>query len=239
MHEFNEKNRVALLFTGGKDSTFSIEVLREKGYEISCLIAMVSENPDSYMLHTANINVSALSARALGIPIIFGKTKGEKESELDDIKAAITDAKSKFKIDVLASGGLSSNYQRTRVERIANESGLSSVTPLWGVSQRSYLKELVTERNYEFVLTSVSAEGLNEKWLGKKIDSEAADEILRLSDTYGFNPAFEGGEAETLVLDCPLFSTERLEIFKSNRIWDGVRGLLKIERAALVSKARV
>ncbi len=50
--------KAAVLFTGGKDSTFAIEKLRNMGFEIPCLISMISENSDSYMLHTPNINIT-------------------------------------------------------------------------------------------------------------------------------------------------------------------------------------
>ncbi|MGA2876491.1 MAG: hypothetical protein ABSE82_13250, partial [Nitrososphaerales archaeon] len=79
---------VAVLYSGGKDSTFAIDLLRRDGFQVSCLITLFSENPDSYMLHTANINLVQLSSRALKIPLVSGRTKGNKEEELLDIKEA-------------------------------------------------------------------------------------------------------------------------------------------------------
>ena len=51
---------VAVLYSGGKDSTFAIDLLRRDGFQVSCLITLFSENPDSYMLHTANLNLVEL-----------------------------------------------------------------------------------------------------------------------------------------------------------------------------------
>ena len=48
-----------------------------------------------------------------------------------------------------------------------------------------------------------------------------------LSEKYGFNLNFEGGEAETFVVDCPLYS-HPIQITKSKKIWDGYRGTLEI-----------
>ncbi|MGI0036374.1 MAG: diphthine--ammonia ligase, partial [Nitrososphaera sp.] len=55
------------------------------------------------------------------------------------------------------------------------------------------------------------------------------------SKRYGFNLAFEGGEAETLVTDCPLF-IKRLEIKRADAHWDGQRGIFEIREVALVEK---
>ncbi len=89
---------------------------------------------------------------------------------------------------------------------------------------------------YFFILTSVSAAGLDQKWLGRIININAVRELLKLSKNYQFNPVFEGGEAETLVLDCPLFLSERIEIMESETSWDGIRGRLNIRKAHLVQK---
>ena len=59
--------------------------------------------------------------------------------------------------------------------------------------------------------------------------------LILLSKKYGFNISFEGGEAETLVLDCPIFR-KRLEIRKSKTIWDGQRGIVEISDIVLLDK---
>ena len=226
---------VAVLYSGGKDSTYAIEMLRRSGYRISCLVSIISENADSYMLHTASIRATELTASALDIPLVFGYTKGEKERELDDIRDSILKSRKDFYFDFIGSGALCSEYQRSRLAKIAKEIGIGSLAPLWGRDQKSYLREIVRV-GYEFILTSVSAAGLNESWLGKKIDEKAVEEILKLSEKYRFNPALEGGEGETLVLDCPLYRSKRLVITHYERKWDGTRGILEIKKAVLVEK---
>jgi uncharacterized protein (TIGR00290 family) len=77
--------------------------------------------------------------------------------------------------------------------------------------------------------------GLGKEWLGRVLDNDAILKLASLSKKYGFNLTFEGGEAETLVVDCPLFS-KRLEIKKANIRWDGQRGIFEILEVALVDK---
>ena len=77
--------------------------------------------------------------------------------------------------------------------------------------------------------------GLEKEWLGKKIDKESLENLAALSKKYGFNLAFEGGEAETLVTDCPLY--EKKLLIKDARIrWDGQRGMFEILEVELVDK---
>jgi diphthamide synthase (EF-2-diphthine--ammonia ligase) len=46
---------------------------------------------------------------------------------------------------------------------------------------------------------------------------------------------FEGGEAETLVLDCPLYK-KRIHIKDHTIIWDGIRGMFEILDIDLIEK---
>ena len=60
--------------------------------------------------------------------------------------------------------------------------------------------------------------------------------LEKLSQKHGFNLSFEGGEAETFVFDCPLFS-QPIKIEKSKKIWDGYRGRFEILEAKLDNNA--
>ena len=229
------KRNAAVLYSGGKDSTYTVDLMQRSGYNISCLITIVSENPESYMLHTPNIWLTELSSKALEIPQVIGFRIGKKEEELLDVSQTILNAKSKYDFEILGSGGLISNYQRDRIEKMAIECSLRAETPLWGINQEDYLVTLV-ENGYRFILTSVSAWGLDSTWLGREVDRDSADELIRLSKKYRFNPAFEGGEGETLVLDCPLFKKNELKVLESKKNWNGYRGVLEISSAALEPK---
>ena len=85
--------------------------------------------------------------------------------------------------------------------------GSMSNAPLWHVDPKEYMEEII-DLGFEVIIISVSAEGLDESWLGRKIDHELLDELIILNNKYGMHMAFEGGEAETLVLDCPIFKKQ-------------------------------
>ncbi|HEX6067315.1 MAG TPA: hypothetical protein VFZ05_00815, partial [Nitrososphaera sp.] len=112
--------------------------------------------------------------------------------------------------------------------------GLQAVAPIWGVEAEKYYAELL-DKKFEIMVVGVSAMGLEKEWLGKIIDSKSLAHLSALSKKHGFNLAFEGGEAETLVTDSPLFS-KRLSIRKARTHWDGQRGIFEILEAELVNK---
>ena len=222
----------AVLFSGGKDSTMAVYKAIEEGYSVEYLVSMISENPESYMFHVPNIHITELSSEAMGIPLIKAKTPGEKEKELEDLRAVLKDLKNRG-VDAIFAGALASQYQKSRIDGLCNEIGLESKAPLWHWDPKEYMEELI-ELGFEVILISVSAEGLDESWLGRKLDKELLDEI-ELNSKYGMHMAFEGGEAETLVLDCPIFK-KRINIIESSNVWETDSGYLVISQAELVDK---
>jgi len=227
--------RVAVLYTGGKDSTYAMSRAMQQGREIACLVTLKSENPSSYMFHTANIElVKTLQAKALGIPIIFKKTKGVKEEELKDLKTALQLAIKKYKIEGVVSGAVASEYQRYRVETVCADLGLRSLAPLWHLDPERYITEFIKE-GFEAIFVSVSTEGMGPDWLGRKFDLQALEDLKKLNAKFGVHIGGEGGEFETFVISGPIFK-KRIEIKDAEKIWGEDHGVFKIKDAKLVKK---
>ena len=206
LKQFYEKPNVKLgaLFSSGKDSCYAMWTMIKQNYSIECLISIASKNKDSYMFHTPNIEFIKEQSKAMEIPLVWQETEGEKEKELEDLKEALIKAKELYKIEGVVSGALFSSYQRDRIEKICDGLGLKIFTPLWHKNQEMELRELINE-GFEVIVSSVAADGLGEKWLGRKLTLKDVIELKDLNKKYGINVAFEGGEAETFVLDAPIF----------------------------------
>lgn len=199
-----EKMKLGVLFSGGKDSTMAAFMVKQLGYEIVCLISVASSNKESYMFHTPSISRTKEQAKAIGIPILTKETKGEKEKELEDLGEVIKEAKEKFNIKGVVTGAIESVYQASRIQRICDELDLECFNPLWQKDQVELLNDLIKNK-FEVILTGVFAYPFDEKWLGIKIDRNFIEEIKNLSEKYKINPAGEGGEFETFVINCPMF----------------------------------
>src|SRR3989344_2394618 len=226
-------NRLGVLWSTGKDSALATWIMVKQNYEIGCLISLKSSNPDSFMFHTPTIDLAPLQAESMGVPLVIQETRGEKEKELADLKAAILKAKNTYHIQGIVTGALYSNYQRERIEKICDSLELKIFAPLWHVDQEQELHTLLTE-GFSAIITKVAAAGLGEKWLGREIDEKAILELAQLHTKYRINVAGEGGETESLVLKCPLFS-KKLKIVEAEKVMDTeYSGFLRIKKAILI-----
>ncbi len=213
---YNSGNvKLGALISSGKDGWYAAHVMAKQNYELGCIITMKSTNPSSYMFHTPNVHLVELQAEAANLPLIIEDTDGEKEHELQDLERAIQRAKDEHQIEGIITGALYSNYQRERVEKIADKLGLKIFAPLWHINQEEEMRQLLQE-DFSIVLSSIAADGLNKTWLGREITAEDVDKLQQLHAKIGFNVAGEGGEYESLVLDCPLF--EKKVVFQASSI---------------------
>ena len=190
--------KLAALISGGKDSILAMHKAAEDN-EISCLVSVVSENVDSFMFHTVNVHLTDAIALAVGKPLYKVFVSGEEEREVEELKKQL----SVLKIDGIVIGGIRSEYQRRRFKKIADDLGIELVAPLWHADEREIIEEV--KENFEAVIIKVSAYGMDESFLGRKIDDEIIRKLMELNEKYGVNLAGEGGEFETLVLDAPLY----------------------------------
>lgn len=196
--------RLGVLMSGGKDNILAAYILHQMNYDITCGIVMESKNKDSYMFHTPNIDVVSLQAEAMNIPLVKGETEGEKEIELKDLYHTIKLAKKEFHLDGIVTGALFSTYQRNRIEKICDELGLKVFSPLWHKDQEEEMKELLN-LNFKIMFSAIACDGLNKSWFNRVIELKDVEKLIKMHKKIGTNIAGEGGEFETLVLDCPLF----------------------------------
>lgn len=199
--------KLCALLSGGKDSVFASYLYQISGHEISCFLKIKSENQYSWMFHTAKIDFTNLISKITNIPLIEVKTKGEKEEELKDLKKGLQDAIEKYNIEGVITGAIDSDYQRLRIARICEELNLKSFNPLWRKNYYEYFEELMNA-NFTFTLTKIMAYGIDTKWLGQKINKQNYKDLIKELVKNNVNIIFEGGEAETLVLDCPMYDKE-------------------------------
>jgi len=228
---------LAGLFSGGKDSTFSIYKAQQLGHQVKCLVTLFPKSDESHLLHYSNIEMSELQSKSMGLPHLTIKSSSyDTKIELKKLGEVLALAKTKFGIEGIVHGGIMSEFQKEKFQNIADDMDLELISPIWNKGQTNYLKELI-EENFDFMITSVSADGLNESWLGEVIDLDNLNILESLSIKHGFNINFEGGEAETFVINCPLFKNP-ISIKKSKKVWDGYRGRFEILEAELKNNVR-
>jgi diphthine-ammonia ligase len=225
--------RLGVLFSGGKDSTLALLKAMEKE-KVVCLISIISKNNESYMFHTPNISLTEIQARTIGLPLIQKLTEGRQEEELEDLEAAIREAKEKFKIDGVVTGAIESVYQAERIQRICHSLDLWCFNPLWKGNQQELLEEIV-KKGFKVVISGVFAYPLDKSWLGKEIDKKLIAKLVGLEKQYGLSPSGEGGEIETTVLDAPMF-LKRIEVVDFEVRAEENVGVFVINKVRLMKK---
>lgn len=236
----------AALFSGGKDSYLALQLAREAGHEIDRLVT-VDAPTGSYLYHVPATAATKTIATAIGLPLerialaetVAGPTSSTAAATaeanpladwLDDRLAADDPP-----LAGLVTGAVASRYQYDLLSTLCDERHLELVAPLWGWTGEAVL-DAVCDRGVAADIVAVAADGLDQSWLGRRLDAAAVAELVSLADRRGVHPAGEGGEFETLVVDGPDFDAP--VAYDADAVWDGTRGHLRLEQVGLADGER-
>ena len=78
-----------------------------------------------------------------------------------------------------------------------------SLAYLWQRDQKDLLQNMIDD-GMDSILIKTCAMGLEKGDLGKSI-KDMKEKLFRLKDKWGINVCGEGGEFESLTLDCPIY----------------------------------
>jgi ABC transporter with metal-binding/Fe-S-binding domain ATP-binding protein len=223
------------LYSGGKDSNYSIFEINKRGHDVVCLISIVPMISDSLLFHFPNIRLTSTLAQAIDLPILnFQSNTSKLSDEVLILERALESVKDEFGVQGIVHGGISSNFQKSNFEKVCKKLGLLIFSPLWNLDSSMYLHKMLDQK-FEIVIVGVSALGLDREWLGKLLDHGNVKRLESLSLRYGFNLNFEGGEAETIVIDCPLYK-KKFRIKQGMVRSNGDNGIFEITDYELIDK---
>ena len=222
--------RLAALYSGGKDSTFALYLASQMGNDIRFLVNIVPTDKASWIFHTPNLDVVPKMAEAMDIPLICAESDGTEEGDIE----ALRDALEGLDIDGVVVGALWSDYQWDRMNRVLGDLDLVMMAPLWRKDQDMVFDEMVAA-GIDAIIVGVFAEGLDEKWLGRKLDQENKKELLALRKRYGISIMGEGGEYESMTLDSPLHK-KRLSVVDSKVYYSRNSGTMDVTELELIEK---
>ncbi|OEL18357.1 Diphthine--ammonia ligase [Dichanthelium oligosanthes] len=187
---------VVALVSGGKDSCFAMMRCLDYGHKARLLSSIRSPILPRFIRVSSTRPPSTLLLLA--------------GDEVEDMFALLSEVKRQIpSISAVSSGAIASDYQRLRVESVCSRLGLVSLAYLWKQDQTLLLEEMI-RRGIVAITVKVAALGLKpSSHLGKEL-AELKCHLLRMNESYGINVCGEGGEYETLTLDCPLFRNARI-----------------------------
>lgn len=252
--------KVIALISGGKDSCYNMCKCVDDGHEIVGLANLypagdtddgdMSDELDSFMYQTVGHQAIDAYSAAMQLPlyrqVISGKPLSQEMNytasegdEVEDLYLLLKKIKDDgVDFDAISVGAIHSNYQRIRGEDICKRLGIKMLCYLWGRDQEGLLQEMI-DYGIHAILIKVAVLGLDASHLGKSLQ-EVQRTLLSLQKEFGINVCGEGGEFETLTLDCPLFKKklqidEKKTILHSNDAFASV-SYLRPTKVSLVDK---
>jgi diphthine-ammonia ligase len=190
----------AALTSGGKDSVLSCQKALDSGKTVEYLVTARPKNRDSYMFHSANLDVVPVIAKVAGMKYVEILTEGNKEEELADLESGLA----ALDVEGVIAGAVASQYQADRVKAITDRLGMKLFTPLWHMDTELLLKEVAQRLDARIIVTA--AEGLDASFLGSRIDDQLIQRLKRVAAARRINLAGEGGEYESITLNAPFYS---------------------------------
>jgi diphthine-ammonia ligase len=247
--------KVVALISGGKDSCYNMCKCVDDGHEIVALANLYpaenysSDELDSFMYQTVGHQAIEAYSEAMGLPlyrqVISGKALSQgmqynasDGDEVEDLFLLLHKIQQEVSFDAISVGAIHSNYQRVRGDHVCERLGIKMLCYLWGRDQIELLQEMI-DYGIHAILIKVAVMGLDASHLGKSLQ-EVQPILLSLAKQFGINVCGEGGEFETLTLDCPLFKKklcidQRKTILHSNDAFAPV-SYLQPTKVSLVHK---
>ncbi len=219
--------RLASLYSGGKDSTFSLYLEEQMGHDVPYLVNIMPEDSASWIFHTPNLSIVPLMAEAMGKELITAGSTGTEEGDMEGLAKALDG----LDVDGVITGAVWSDYQWDRMNLVCHDLGLKVFSPLWRKDQ-DLVMDAFLQSGIKAIIVGCYAEGLGQEWLGRVIDEQAVRELKDLRDKFGISIMGEGGEYESLTLSSPMHSRP-IEITSSEIVWKRDNGTMNVTSARL------
>jgi ABC transporter with metal-binding/Fe-S-binding domain ATP-binding protein len=214
--------KVLVLFSGGKDSTYSLWLALQQYEEVKILSVLSKE--DSYLYHYQKEKIVRALEEAIDIPITI-VTINQQQDELE----LLTQAVIAMKVEAIVIGGLLSEYQRMKFNEVAARVGIPCFAPLWRKDHTLLLQEL--QKHFTVIFSTIASMGFSKTDVGRLLDQHMLERIITLNQSSGLSIGGEGGEYESLVLDAPFFK-KKIIVEEATVEWDETKffGYYRIEK---------
>jgi len=221
--------KVVVSWSGGKDSCFACYKAIQEDQDVSHLLIMMSD-PSKSSFHMISSELLDAQSQAIGIPIVKYTTTPDAYEQ--DFKKALSQMKAKG-VEGIVTGDVYdvALHEPGWLDRICKEVGLTPVKPLWHRDTMQILNDFITE-GFKATLVRIKTDVLGMEWLGREINKEFFDDLLKLGTV---DPCGERGEFHTFVTDGPLFK-KRIEILESEKVKLNGHGRLVIKRFEIKPK---
>ena len=194
--------RILLSWSSGKDSAWSLHVLRQRGeYEVVGLLTTFNEAVDRVAMHAVRRELVEKQAAATGLPLWSVPLPSPCSNEQYESLMAETCAKVTAEgIEGIAFGDLFLEDVRAYRERQMRKTRLEPIFPVWGLPTRDLARTMIAS-GMRAKLTCIDTGKLDRGFAGCEFDeaflSALPDEV---------DPCGERGEFHSFVYEGPMLN---------------------------------
>ncbi len=193
--------RVLLSWSSGKDSAWSLQVLRQDPcLEVVGLLTTLNEAFDRVAMHAVRRDLLEAQAEAAGlplqaIPIPWPCSNAQYEGVMMDVCARARQTG----VEAVAFGDLFLRDIRVYREQQLSGTGLEPLFPLWNLDTRDLARNMIAG-GLRAKLTCVDPKRLAPAFAGRDFDQQFLDDLPA-----GVDPCGENGEFHSFVYAAPVF----------------------------------
>lgn len=196
------KPKAWLSWSSGKDSAWSLHVMRQRGeFEIAALLTTVNRTHSRVAMHAVRENILDAQAAAAGLPLVKVPIPSLCPNEI--YERAMSDAMARARDEgiryVIFGDLFLEDIRKYREDNLA-KCGMTPIFPLWGRETRELAREMIAGGVRAF-LTCVDPKQLDASFAGRAFDEKLLAEVPASVDRCG-----ENGEFHTCVVAGPMFS---------------------------------
>ncbi len=196
-----KRPRALLAWSSGKDSAWSLQVLREQDQvEVVGLLTTINQAFDRVAMHAVRRELLQAQADAVGLPVWPVTIPWPCSNEqYEAAMAAVLARAREAGVEKVAFGDLFlEDIRRYREDRLRG-TGLEPLFPIWGLPTATLAARMVAA-GLRARLTCVDPRQLDPAFAGREFDAALLDELPASVD-----PCGERGEFHTLAYDGPMF----------------------------------
>lgn len=196
--------RILLSWSSGKDSAWSLYVLRQKReYQLAGLLTTFNQEADRVAMHAVRRSLVEAQAAAVGLPLWAVPLPWPCSNKQYESLMAETCAKAVAAgIEGIAFGDLFLEDVRAYRIKQMTGTGLEPLFPVWGIPTTELAREMVAS-GLKAILTCVDTRKLGAGFAGRQFDKQFLSTLPE-----GVDPCGERGEFHSFVYAGPMFDWE-------------------------------
>ena len=193
--------RVLLSWSSGKDSAWSLHVLRQQGdVELAGLLTTLNSEFDRVAMHGTRRSILEAQAKAAGLPLwIVPLPWPCSNSDYEQRMRAVCERAVSEKVDAIAFGDLFLEDIRKYRETQLKPTGLEPLFPLWQLPTDTLAREMIAG-GLRAKLACIDSKQIPPAFAGSEFDAKLLESLPA-----GADPCGERGEFHTCVYAGPMF----------------------------------